>query len=128
MGATFTELQGCSPYTLAARWLDCAEWPTDAEHDAEARVAELAVMCALQAWLRRWLPLHVHRALAAGSTVEQVCAATGLSRAGVQVAWVQWAAGQRHLHEHTPSGQAPAGLSPGEYARVRGVLFAAPPG
>lgn len=117
MATTHEDMRGYSPYELAAWWADRECWPAGGE-----TCDELAVMCALGAWLRRWVPLAIHRALAAGATVEQVCAATGLTASGVRVEWTQWAAGQRHLYDLTPPGRAPAGMSPGEYERVRAVL------
>jgi hypothetical protein len=84
---TFAEAERLNPCTLAAVWGDRGRWPlTPSVTDRLA-----ALMCALGTWLRRWLPLSVHRAAVAGAGLAEVTAAAGLDVDQVHRLWTQWA-------------------------------------
>jgi hypothetical protein len=54
-------------------------------------------MSALASWLTRWQPIHIHRAVLAGTEPAAVPAALGGSVAEVFGRWHSWAAGQRDV-------------------------------
>lgn len=109
-----------NPYELARRWSDRLRWPI-VGHGTDVEVLEeLAVMSALRAWLERWTPGMVHRALLAGATVAEVAAAAGTDSSGLADLWVPWAERQRDLWVQTQLG-----VSPAEFATVGAVFSAA---
>jgi hypothetical protein len=121
--ATFAAARDLNPYTLARAWADSA----GADHtSAEVVLAELATMRALAHWLTRWAPIHIHRALLADASVEQVCAAYGstnpayelASPAEVALVWQAWADWQRRIRA---AGSA-AGMNADEFDRAAAVL------
>lgn len=60
-------------------------------------LAELAVMSALAAWLRRWQPIAIHGAILAGARPEAVAGALGDSIEVVFERWREWALVQRDI-------------------------------
>src|ERR1700734_2532068 len=91
---TFHAAEDLGPFELAQLWADRTAWPLD-ERTQYDELAELAVMAALAAWLRRWQPIAIHGAILAGARPEAAAGALGDS---VQVAferWHEWAVVQR---------------------------------
>lgn len=107
-----------SPYELAERWADRLSWPW--ERTAHDELAELAVFSALARWLTRWQPIHIHRALLAGASVEAVAVALGTSPEETCRIWHAWATRQREL---LIGGRR--GVSVEEYATVAQIFTAA---
>ena len=58
-------------------------------------LAELAVMSALAAWLRRWQPIAIHAAILAGARPEAIAGALGGSLEVAFERWQEWAVIQR---------------------------------
>jgi len=115
-------------YRLARMWVDAPV----RDGSAERELSELAVMSALTDWLKRWLPIHIHGAVEAGATMEQIEAATGHIATLIREVWRNWATGQRHLYEHTRNDpdlaalKVPLGLTVEAYDRVAQVLGCPP--
>lgn len=93
---TFGEADDLGPYELARLWGDPLTWPA-LDRTAADELSELAVMSALRAWLQRWQPIHIHRALLAGAEVAEVCAAMDAPPEEVAEVWRRWVDGQRRL-------------------------------
>jgi hypothetical protein len=91
---TFTAAEDLNPFELAELWADRMAWPVDGRtpHD---ELAELAVMSALEAWLRRWQPIAIHSAMLAGARPEAVAGALGDSVDVAYQRWNEWAIRQR---------------------------------
>ncbi len=96
----FSDAEGKSPYSLARAWVASALVDTETP---EAHLDKLATMAALTAWLTRWLPIHIHRALLAGASVEEVADAAGVEFAEATRLWRQWSDGQYALQEAMPT-------------------------
>ena len=107
-----------SPYELAARWADRLSWPV--KRTAHDELAELACTSALARWLTRWQPIHIHRALLAGASVQATADALGTSAAEACRSWYEWAIRQR---ESIICGRR--GVSTEEYATVAQIFTAA---
>lgn len=91
---TFRAAEDLGALELARLWADSSAW-TLTDRTQYDELAELAVMSALAAWLRRWQPIAIHGAILAGSRPEAVAGALG---EGVEVAferWREWAVVQR---------------------------------
>jgi hypothetical protein len=110
---TFEEAELLGAYPLARLWSDTMRLPVDipAETARKAGVAvrtvehdldEVAVMAALASWLRRWLPISMHRALLRGASIEEVAAASGVEFREATRMWREWSDGQRHLQREMP--------------------------
>jgi hypothetical protein len=112
------ELDGVSAFDLARGWGERAGWRIGDDRRAEDELAELAVMSALAAWLDRWAPISVHRAVLGGATPTQVADAMGTDVSTVAQRWRAWADRQRWLRE---SGSR-FGMPPAEYATVAAAL------
>lgn len=95
MFRTFDEAKQESAYNLARQWLDLTFRFEDLS--AASELDEVAVMAALASWLTRWLPIHIHRSLIAGASIEEVAAAAGIEFSEVTRRWREWSDGQRQL-------------------------------
>jgi arylsulfatase A-like enzyme len=109
------------PYALAEYWADRTRWPLVSEQTPGDALHEVAVMATLADWLRRWLPIHVHAALAGGAGVEAVAAAAGVAPHELRREWQRWAAGQVDLW-HTSNPDRRIGLDPAERDQVRALF------
>ncbi|MGH3298421.1 MAG: hypothetical protein ACRDP7_42190 [Trebonia sp.] len=109
---TFRAAEELGPFELAQLWTDRTAWPID-ERTQYDELCELAVMSALDAWLRRWQPIAIHGAMLAGARAEAVAAALGNSHQVAFERWHEWAARQR---DFTVGGQP--GITAEEYDRV----------
>lgn len=110
-----------SPYTLAQYWADRTHWPLPGQATAGDALHEIAVMATLADWLRRWLPIHIHRALIGGAGVQAVAAAGGVAPHELHAVWQPWADGQVDLWR-TSNPDRPIGLDPAERDQVRALL------
>ena len=91
---TFRAAENLGAFELAQLWADRTAWPID-ERTQYDELSELAVMSALDKWLRRWQPIAIHSAMMAGARPEALEGALGNS---LQVAfdrWHDWALRQR---------------------------------
>lgn len=91
---TFHAAENLGAFDLARLWADSTAWELVGRTQYD-ELAELAVMSALAAWLRRWQPIAIHGAILAGARPEAVAGALGES---VEVAferWREWAVSQR---------------------------------
>jgi len=91
---TFRAAEDLGALELARLWADSSAWALTNRTQYD-ELAELAVMSALAAWLRRWQPIAIHGAILAGARPEAVAGAFGDS---VEVAferWREWAVIQR---------------------------------
>jgi hypothetical protein len=91
---TFRAAEDLGALELARLWADGSAWEL-VDRTQYDELAELAVMSALAAWLRRWQPIAIHGAILAGARPEAVAGALGDS---VEVAferWREWAVVQR---------------------------------
>ena len=93
-------------------------WPV--ERTAHDELADLTCTSALARWLTRWQPIHIHRALLAGASVEATADALGVSPAEACRIWHGWAVRQR---ESIICGRR--GVPTGEYATVAQIFAAA---
>lgn len=93
---TFTAAEDLNPFELAELWADRMAWPVDGRTPYD-ELAELAVMSALDAWLRRWQPIAIHSAMLAGARPEAVAGALGNSLDVAFRRWHEWAVQQRDL-------------------------------
>jgi hypothetical protein len=109
---TFRAAEEMGAFELAQLWSDRVVWPVD-ERTQYDELAELAVMSALEKWLRRWQPIAIHGAMLAGARPEAVAAALGSSLDVVFERWHEWAKGQR---EFTVNGKL--GITQEEYDAV----------
>ena len=109
---TFCAAQDLGAFELAQLWADRTAWPID-ERTEYDELAELAVMSALGAWLRRWQPIAIHGAILAGANPETVAGALGEGKQVAYERWCEWALHQRDFIV----GGAP-GLSAEEYEAV----------
>lgn len=91
---TFRAAEDLGPFELAQLWCDRIAWPID-ERTRYDELAELTVMSALAAWLRRWQPVAIHSAILAGACPEAVAVALGDNLQVVYDLWNEWAKGQR---------------------------------
>jgi hypothetical protein len=91
---TFNAAEDLGAFDLAQLWADRTAWPID-ERTPYDELAELAVMSALGAWLRRWQPIAIHSAMLAGARPEAVAGALGNSLEVAFERWREWAARQR---------------------------------
>lgn len=76
---TFEAAEALGGFELARQWADRTAWAWPGKETARDHLAELAYMSALAAWLRRWQPIQIHRALLAGVRPEEVATALGSS-------------------------------------------------
>jgi hypothetical protein len=90
---TFRAAEEMGAFELAQLWSDRLAWPVD-ERTQYDELAELAVMSALDKWLRRWQPIAIHSALLAGTRPEAIAAALGSSLDVAFERWHEWARGQ----------------------------------
>lgn len=95
----FEQAKHAGAYDLATRWLRPPDGSSPETLTVDAQLNELAVMSGLAFWMKTWLPIHMHRALMVGASVEEVAEACGLEFAEVTKAWREWSDGQRHLLE-----------------------------
>src|SRR5260370_42084922 len=93
---TFGAAEDLGPFGLAELWADRTAWPID-ERTPYDELAELAVMSALEAWLRRWQPIAIHGAMLAGARPEAVARALGNGLDVTFQLWHEWATRQRHF-------------------------------
>lgn len=91
---TFNAAEDLGAFDLAQLWADRTAWPID-ERTPYDELAELAVMSALGAWLRRWQPIAIHSAMLAGARPEAVAGALGNSLEVAFERWREWAVRQR---------------------------------
>jgi hypothetical protein len=91
---TFNAAEDLGAFDLAQLWADRTAWPID-ERTSYDELAELAVMSALGAWLRRWQPIAIHGAMLAGARPEAVAGALGNSLEVAFERWREWAVRQR---------------------------------
>jgi hypothetical protein len=94
---TFDSAMELGGFELARQWADRLSWPFPTERTARDDLGELAYMSALAEWLRRWQPIHIHRALLAGARLEDVSAAIGSGIDEGSRNWHEWALAQRRL-------------------------------
>lgn len=110
---TFEDAELLGAYPLAQLWADPARLPVDVPAEAARRAGitvrtvehdldEVAVMAALASWLRRWLPISMHRALLRGASIEEVAAAAGVEFREATRMWREWSDGQRSLQREKP--------------------------
>ena len=91
---TFRAAEDLGALELARLWADSSAWEL-IDRTQYDELAELAVMSAIAAWLRRWAPIAIHGAILAGARPEAVAGALGDS---IEVAfdrWCEWALIQR---------------------------------
>jgi hypothetical protein len=88
---TLSAAEDLGAFELAELWADRMAWPVDKRTPYD-ELAELAVMSALAAWLRRWQPIAIHSAMLAGGRGVRRSGdgARVRTRAGVPGDW--WAA------------------------------------
>jgi hypothetical protein len=91
---TFRAAEDLGPFELAQLWSDRTAWPID-ERTQYDELAELAIMSALAAWLRRWQPIAIHGAIVAGAHPEAIAGALGDSVEVTFNRWREWALRQR---------------------------------
>ena len=91
---TFRAAEDLGPFELAQLWCDRTAWPID-ERTQYDELSELAVMSALGAWLYRWQPIAIHRAMLAGARPDAVADALGSSLQVDFDRWHEWALRQR---------------------------------
>jgi hypothetical protein len=91
---TFSAAEDLGAFELAELWADRMAWPVDGRTPYD-ELAELAVMSALEAWLRRWQPIAIHSAMLAGARPEAVAGALGESIDVAYQLWHEWATRQR---------------------------------
>jgi hypothetical protein len=119
---THSDACWCSHYDLIDYYRDVSRRldnrATDPMH---AALADLAVTTAIGMWLTCWRQIHVHRAVMAGASLEQVCAAVGEDPETVRALWQRWADGQRHRWV-----RGRPGVSGDEYAAVAAAFGFAP--
>lgn len=126
---TFEEAELLGGYPLALLWSDPMRLPVDVPAEAAQKAGipvrtmehdldEVAVMAALAAWLRRWLPISMHRALLRGASIEEVAAAAGVEFREATRMWREWSDGQRNLQREMPDRIA-------EYNRVDELVHSA---
>lgn len=114
---TFGAAEELGAFRLEEQWADRLSWPWPGDRTARDELAELAHMSALATWLRRWQPMHIHRALLAGAPLEDVAAAFGDSPRETFCCWHEWASGQRDL---VIAGKP--GITEEEYAEVADIF------
>lgn len=83
-------------------------------------LAELATMCALAKWLRRWQPIAIHGAILACARPEAVAGAIGDSIEAAYENWHEWAIVQR---DNIAGGRP--GITGEEYDEVVGRFASA---
>lgn len=110
---TFEAAMKLGGFELAKQWADRPSWPFPTGRTGRDDLAELAYMAALAAWLRRWLPIHIHSALLAGERPSDVAAATGTCVDETFHQWQEWASGQSELSITNETG-----ISADEYTAV----------
>jgi hypothetical protein len=93
---TLSAAEDLGPFELAELWADRTAWPVE-ERTPYDELAELAVMSALAAWLRRWQPIAIHSAMLAGARPEAVAGALGDSVDMAYQRWHEWATRQRNF-------------------------------
>jgi hypothetical protein len=91
---TFRAAEDLGPFDLAQLWCDRTAWPI-VDRTQYDELAELAVMSALAAWLRRWQPIAIHGAILAGARPEAVAGALGNTVEETFNRWHEWAIRQR---------------------------------
>jgi hypothetical protein len=93
---TWRQADLLSPYDAIERWRTLAP---AALHlgEPEHHLEDLALMTVAAQWLTRWQPISIHRAILAGATPVQVCAAAGAGLPEVFDRWQCWVEVQRHL-------------------------------
>ncbi|MGH3500942.1 MAG: hypothetical protein ACRDQA_08620 [Nocardioidaceae bacterium] len=94
---SFDAAEAMNAYELASWWGDRLGLPHAEDREAADELCELAVMSALRAWLGRWQPIHIHRAILAGASLAEVAEAMGVDPVAVAARWRAWADGQRQL-------------------------------
>jgi hypothetical protein len=85
-----------SSYDAIERWRNL-EPAVLHPNEPEYHLEDLALMTVAAHWLTRWQPIAIHRAILAGATPAQVCAAAGASLPEVFDRWQRWAEVQCHL-------------------------------
>lgn len=91
---TFADANDENPYQLAREWGDVSRL-LHLRGSVDGELDQLARMAVLIDRLTRWLPLQIHAALRAGASLDDVEAATSLTRAEIWEAWNSWAGRQR---------------------------------
>jgi hypothetical protein len=91
---TFRAAEELGAFELAQLWSDRTAWPIDGRTQYD-ELAELAIMSALDKWLRRWQPIAIHSAMLTGVRPEAIEAALGNSLQAAYNRWHEWALRQR---------------------------------
>lgn len=107
-----------SAFDLATYWGDRTRWPAITA-DPNDELHELATISALAEWLRRWMPIHVHKALLGGKDLQDVANAACVSPYDLRPIWEVWARGQLGLYAGPGVSGRRLGISPDEAAAVR---------
>jgi hypothetical protein len=91
---TFRAAEELGAFELARLWGDSTAWEL-VRRSKYDELAELAVMSALAAWLRRWQPMTIHGAILSGASPDAVAGALGESVEVTFDCWREWAVIQR---------------------------------